>query len=163
MTSIRGHRLYDDRSGLDPPVTNHTSTNAQSSDEEQTSLHPLWEAINSCGTWNTLLASYQESLCAPLHEQCLNNDASCTAPAAHSNKNSCNNFLDPHNFTIAHNDSMSTNATGDIDPDRIFAEQLSRVEDDRKMQDDSSISRSELRGRARRRARRVEATAVESG
>lgn len=149
--------LFPDN-GLAPPAsTNDDQDHNHKADEKSTtSTFDVWETLYSCGAFNNILLSCQETLCQ-LQEN--DENISTSSSEKRARKQSCNNFLDPHNFTIAHNDSMSTNATGDIDPDKIFAEQLDPVEalesmrlDDvrERMRDDSSISSNGMNGGSRR-------------
>lgn len=78
---------------------------------------PYWYG---CG-WNNLVTSCAENFCAF-------QDLDEHLPSSHSGSSRERGFLDPHNFTIKHNDSMSTAATGDIDPEKIYREQMNLTE-----------------------------------
>ena len=126
MSSIRDHSATSIR---EDAAMETSSTDPMSSES--------WYA---CG-WNNIVTSCAENFCA---FQDLDEVDDKTRNRGTSRERG---FLDPHNFTIKHNDSMSTAATGEIDPEKIFAEHLSPSEalasfkpSTSKIDDESSIA-----------------------
>jgi hypothetical protein len=120
---------------LDPPArtartaSTPTSTPTPTAAQQGGVMRGLWNALSCGGGLDHLLVSCQEGLCHHLQDPCDNDNGNACVDGDQKG-GACNtNVFDPYNFTIAHNDSMSTNATGEIDPDKVFAEHYNLVID----------------------------------